>query len=519
MVAEVIIAAKLPRNLNYLDYLCPTDQIPELGQLVKVNFRNRQVLAIVTKLKPKSQILKLKTLILLYPVIKLPLWQLKFISWFSNDYWVSTAQVVKTFLPEFYLKKPLSIIEPNQRVLKITSSGYKSTVIYCPSFKQRQKYYTSVLKNNRGPILIIVPTSLEAKEIEQLAKTIYSDDKIVNLSLAKRSQKLNSWLAIHQLNIRVVIGCRTDILVPVNNLSKIIIDISEDENHFQTESQPRFNTLDCLESLARLLNCPLIKLSIQPSVSEIFKVEKKQQSLQQIKCQFRPQTTYLQITELNSKIFQIKKLLERFNKIVLIVNFTNQLNTLASKISTELKITCQIINSEAKTNIDQAAGLFLISLGQKRLLKQINSQAIIWNEPHNLNLLGDYFIPEKIKQNLSYLQALGIPLYIFDQATDLDNLNNNWLDFAKNELVKRQKYNYPPFSFISRFIFQSLVAANSFRQKALKQFGINLEPSIKIKEKHGYYLIFRYSQPVLLEKLKTIANDCILDKNPQSVLY
>ena len=65
---------------------------------------------------------------------------------------------------------------------------------------------------------------------------------------------------------RLIIGVRSSIFLPLNNLGLIIVDEEHDQNFKQTEPAPRYNARDCSVWLARTTECKCLLGSATPSI-------------------------------------------------------------------------------------------------------------------------------------------------------------------------------------------------------------------------------------------------------------
>ena len=88
-IAQVIPFQKLPRNLDFFDYLIPDNLVGvvKAGHLVEIPFKNSTILGLVVSLKTESQFKNLKPIISIKqttPYISQPYLKLAF--WFSQYY-------------------------------------------------------------------------------------------------------------------------------------------------------------------------------------------------------------------------------------------------------------------------------------------------------------------------------------------------------------------------------------------------------------------------------------------------
>lgn len=123
-IAEIIIDRRLPRHESYYDYLVGELKLKP-GDLVEVSFRNKICRGVVYQLKQHSEVnaTRLKAVSKIVMPEYLFDWQIKLLSWLSQNYGVSLGQALLMF----------TNVQPNNRFKpvfpapanKLTSKGQK----------------------------------------------------------------------------------------------------------------------------------------------------------------------------------------------------------------------------------------------------------------------------------------------------------------------------------------------------------------------------------------------------------
>lgn len=79
------------------------------------------------------------------------------------------------------------------------------------------------------------------------------------------AERAGQWRRVHQGQVQVVVGARSAIFAPTNNLGLIVID-EEHEGSFKQESTPRYHARDVAVMRARLAEIPILLGSATPSL-------------------------------------------------------------------------------------------------------------------------------------------------------------------------------------------------------------------------------------------------------------
>ena len=78
-------------------------------------------------------------------------------------------------------------------------------------------------------------------------------------------EKYDEWRKIHRDEVKVVVGARSAIFAPFENLGIIILD-EEHESTYKQEDTPRYHARDVAIDEQNIINCPVILGSATPSL-------------------------------------------------------------------------------------------------------------------------------------------------------------------------------------------------------------------------------------------------------------
>lgn len=292
-IAQVIPLARLKRDLHYFDYLIPAEMSRQIksGQLVEIPFRSKKIKGVVLNLIKNSKfgIKKLKKIEkIIDPLPFLADWQLTLIKELSDYYFVSQAILTKMLVPEIPKRdrqsklsflNNIKFVAPPKSTFKIGPIRLKKQPLLLRYFCQENKIkaYLSLIEKalaKNKQIAIIVP---QISDIEKIFQYLLEYKVVTSVFLndLPKNKYFQEWLKIKKGQAKIIIGTRSAIFAPFNNLDLIIIDQEEDENHKQEEPTPRYNAKTVAFKLKKILNCHLVFCTNTPSFSSLFKVQNK----------------------------------------------------------------------------------------------------------------------------------------------------------------------------------------------------------------------------------------------------
>jgi primosomal protein N' (replication factor Y) len=109
------------------------------------------------------------------------------------------------------------------------------------------------------------------------------------------------WHDIQDNKVKIILGTKVSIFYPSNNIDSIIVDEIENENHNQTDINPRFEFLPNILKLSEINNCQLILTSYTPPAALYNLAKEKKIKLLESKTKLNTEIT---IPEMNVKYFE-----------------------------------------------------------------------------------------------------------------------------------------------------------------------------------------------------------------------
>lgn len=124
-----------------------------------------------------------------------------------------------------------------------------------------------VLAAGSQVIMLVPEISLTAQAVERFARRFGIEQIALMHSRLRDSERLWMWQKVWEGQKRIVIGPRSAIFAPVQNLGLIIMDEEHDPSYKQYDQHPKYHAREVARKLAELWNCPLILGDATPSVA------------------------------------------------------------------------------------------------------------------------------------------------------------------------------------------------------------------------------------------------------------
>ena len=191
----------------------------------------------------------------------------------------------KESIPEF------SLSEEQERVLKsliadcrtggcsllygVTGSGKTSVFLKLIQFVRSQ---------GKAVIAMVPEISLTAQTIRQFQQ-LFGDEIAVFHSGLSLGERLDEWKRVHRGEAQIVVGTRSAVFAPVQNLGLIVID-EEQEHTYQSESSPRYDAREVARYRCYKAKALCLLSSATPSVESCRMAQEKKYRFHQLTARF-----------------------------------------------------------------------------------------------------------------------------------------------------------------------------------------------------------------------------------------
>ena len=222
------------------------------------------------------------------------------ITWASDYYHHPIGEVFFSFMPTLLRKQNDKIIidlddnteyklNEEDKKLKLTKEQninlsklnkvekFSPSLIYGVTGSGKTEIYLQLAEKfilQNKSILILVPEINLIPQLEKRFKDRFNGDIGVYHSRQTPNQRLKVWLRSKFGGIRIVIGTRSSVLMPLKNLGAIIIDEEHDQSYKQAEGF-KFSGRDLAIKRAQIENIPVFLGSATPSLQTLKLVKEK----------------------------------------------------------------------------------------------------------------------------------------------------------------------------------------------------------------------------------------------------
>ncbi|MEH7389142.1 primosomal protein N' [Bacillus sp. JJ1503] len=156
-------------------------------------------------------------------------------------------------------------IESHETFLLYGVTGSGKTEVYLQSIQ-------TVLEKGKEAIVLVPEISLTPQMVKRF-KGRFGDQVAVLHSGLSTGEKYDEWRKIQRQEVKVVVGARSAIFAPFQNLGIIIID-EEHETSYKQEENPRYHARDVAIHRAATHKCPVVLGSATPSLESFARAQK-----------------------------------------------------------------------------------------------------------------------------------------------------------------------------------------------------------------------------------------------------
>ena len=175
-----------------------------------------------------------------------------------------------------FVKKKLT--DDQERVVNSVINGSDNIyLLYGVTGSGKTEVYMEIidyyLKLGKTSIVLVPEISLTPQMVNRFRERF--GDKIAALhSALSDGEKYDEWRRIYRGEASIVIGARSAIFAPLNNIGVIIIDEEHSDSYKQSDSNPRYNAKDIALERSKYHNCPVILGSATPSLESMARAKK-----------------------------------------------------------------------------------------------------------------------------------------------------------------------------------------------------------------------------------------------------
>ncbi len=129
-----------------------------------------------------------------------------------------------------------------------------------------------IINQDKTALMLVPEISLTTQVVKQFYDRFGSNVAVFHSGLSV-GEKYDEYLKIYNDEVKVVVGTRSAIFVPINNLGIIIID-EEHSDSYKQDNNPRYHVLDMAKFRSEYNNIPLVLGSATPTLESYSRAKK-----------------------------------------------------------------------------------------------------------------------------------------------------------------------------------------------------------------------------------------------------
>ena len=152
---------------------------------------------------------------------------------------------------------------------KILKNEYEEFLLYGVTGSGKTEVYLQLigeaLKQEKTAIILVPEISLTPQMIDRFIARFDKDKIAVLHSKLSIGERYDEWNKIQEGKAKIIIGARSAIFAPTENIGIIIID-EEHDSSYKSEAIPKYNAKEIAKRIAKENNCPLLLGSATPDI-------------------------------------------------------------------------------------------------------------------------------------------------------------------------------------------------------------------------------------------------------------
>ena len=125
----------------------------------------------------------------------------------------------------------------------------------------------------KSSIVLVPEISLTPQMVDRFQRRFGDNIAAIHSALSE-GEKYDEWRRIVRGEAKIVIGARSAIFAPLNNIGMIIIDEEHSDSYKQDDSNPRYSAKDVAIIRGKYHNCPVVMGSATPSLESFARAKK-----------------------------------------------------------------------------------------------------------------------------------------------------------------------------------------------------------------------------------------------------
>ncbi|MDD3145377.1 MAG: DEAD/DEAH box helicase family protein [Candidatus Gracilibacteria bacterium] len=278
----------------------------KLGQVVEIELKNEIVNGIIYEVVSDLKLgddFKIKEILSIrYDFIFIGNYRLELMKFISKNYFTPIHNSLSLFLPKNLVEKikngkvdtskvkdynytfvfPLQLTTKQDKVYKeILESENNKILLFGVTGSGKTEIYIKLIKkyiDEDKQVLFLIPEIILGNQIFTKIKKVFGNDVIILNSTISEAVKTKYFFDIYHNKAKIILGTRSALFYPYNDLGLIIID-EEHDNSYISDQSPRYNAVEISNKISDLNNSKLLLASGTPSINSMYKGIKKEYNL------------------------------------------------------------------------------------------------------------------------------------------------------------------------------------------------------------------------------------------------
>lgn len=275
-------------NKDFFTYGVPKELVDQVqvGHVVSLPFRGKKRAGVVIEAvkKPDFKTLEIGAIV----TGPLPEHLISLVPWMRDYYASPVSEIVKTILPNGVLKKRRKVspqkikgqirkrpdLTPNQATIvrEILEKKTKPHLVFGVTGSGKTEVYLDVLEkviaSGKQAIVLVPEVALTPQTVMRFEER-FSGQVALYHSYLKETERANVWKSVFEGEKKIVVGSRSALFLPFNNLGLIVID-EEHENSYKQDKNPKYLTNEVGEKIMEFTGAHLVLGSATPSLESFF---------------------------------------------------------------------------------------------------------------------------------------------------------------------------------------------------------------------------------------------------------
>lgn len=154
----------------------------------------------------------------------------------------------------------------------VTGSG--KTEIYL-------KLIEKIIRENKTAIMLVPEISLTPQMLKKLRGRFGAIAAILHSGLSS-GERYDEWMRLRNGEAKIAIGARSAIFAPLTSVGLIVID-EEHDGSYESESAPRYSTIEIAKERAKISNAKIVLGSATPKIESFLKAQNGEYNLVTLK--------------------------------------------------------------------------------------------------------------------------------------------------------------------------------------------------------------------------------------------